>query len=535
MRTKIILLISLFNLLGVDLVNAQIPEWLPTKGLIAWFPFNNDFIEESGKYNDRTIYGGVKLTTDRNNKSNSACNFDGTGRIVYEDFPTELTAYTYSGWYRFNKTTNDYWNLFSQLGYSFLGEEENSYGVGVFNKEINIYHRIRRDLNITHSCTSIQLDVFWNFIVSTWDGDYIRIYYNGNKVDSVSCKTRYLMKSTFQLSNGRPVNNTFDLYKVNLDIDDVAIYDRALTDSEIAAIYKGDIAAIKPKSSENKLNWNVIPSGSTSALSSISFPSLLTGYVVGYNGAILKTTDAGNSWKALNGGTTSRLNSVYFTNESNGYAIAGGGDVLKTLNGGNTWEIKSSGESGLNSIFFTNATTGYAVGAFCAILKTIDGGATWKKYESETDYAALNSVHFPNSSIGFAVGGGGRIMRTTNAGVSWSKQIYQDNVFWAVYFINSNIGYVVGSNGIILKTTNSGQNWNKQLSGTTSTLWSVYFCDENNGYIVGNSGTLLSTKDGGNTWIKTIIGSNDLFSVFFNDNLTGYVVGGKGTIIMTSP
>ena len=63
---------------------AQIPEYIPTDGLVAWYPFNGNVNDESGNGNDG-VSDGAALTADRDGNLNSAYAFDGsallTGRV----------------------------------------------------------------------------------------------------------------------------------------------------------------------------------------------------------------------------------------------------------------------------------------------------------------------------------------------------------------------------------------------------------------------------------------------------------------------
>ena len=58
--------------------------------------------------------------------------------------------------------------------------------------------------------------------------------------------------------------------------------------------------------------WDIQPSGTTSDLNSIYFTDANTGYIVGYNGTILKTNNSGTTWNAQTSGTTNELVSVFF-------------------------------------------------------------------------------------------------------------------------------------------------------------------------------------------------------------------------------
>jgi len=55
---------------------AQIPSYVPTNGLVGYWPFNGNANDESGNGNHGTV-NGATLTTDRNGNANSAFSFDG--------------------------------------------------------------------------------------------------------------------------------------------------------------------------------------------------------------------------------------------------------------------------------------------------------------------------------------------------------------------------------------------------------------------------------------------------------------------------
>ena len=55
---------------------AQVPSYVPSNGLVGWWPFNGNANDESGNGNNGTV-NGVTLTTDRFGVVNKAYNFDG--------------------------------------------------------------------------------------------------------------------------------------------------------------------------------------------------------------------------------------------------------------------------------------------------------------------------------------------------------------------------------------------------------------------------------------------------------------------------
>ena len=71
----------LFGALALS-INAfgQVPNYVPTNGLVGWWPFNGNANDESGNANNGTV-NGATLTTDRFGDSSSAYDFDGNDLI----------------------------------------------------------------------------------------------------------------------------------------------------------------------------------------------------------------------------------------------------------------------------------------------------------------------------------------------------------------------------------------------------------------------------------------------------------------------
>ena len=58
----------------------QVPNYVPTNGLVGWWGFNGNANDESVNGNDGVV-NGATLTTDRFGNSNSAYDFDGNDLI----------------------------------------------------------------------------------------------------------------------------------------------------------------------------------------------------------------------------------------------------------------------------------------------------------------------------------------------------------------------------------------------------------------------------------------------------------------------
>jgi len=162
------------------------------------------------------------------------------------------------------------------------------------------------------------------------------------------------------------------------------------------------------------------------------------GFAVGNFGALIKTTDGGNSWTESWGNldpnlfwSDYQLTGVYFPELLNcwvtGYSLYSGGYrtmVAHTTDGGANWDTLSFSSSyGAGDIFFINDSDGFIVGRSYDY-KTTDGGDNW----TQIDYPSeVLKMFFLDEAYGWAVGYNGRIFKYFDPNVG----VVDDN-----YFVN---------------------------------------------------------------------------------------------------
>ncbi|MCB0431478.1 MAG: T9SS type A sorting domain-containing protein [Flavobacteriales bacterium] len=112
-------------------------------------------------------------------------------------------------------------------------------------------------------------------------------------------------------------------------------------------------------------------------LRSVFFADTSNGWTVGENGAILHTSNGGDSWKKQPSDTTSDLNDVYFTDPLNGWVV-GNNIALHTKDGGYHWAPSGYFEyEDLNRVYFKDPANGIVICATGSIYGTADSGNTW--------------------------------------------------------------------------------------------------------------------------------------------------------------
>ena len=195
--------------------------------LEAFYPFNGNAKDITDKYRDLTVYGDTSLTSGKDNSSNSAYYFDGTGD--YLEYETNSDAggttipsfdnYTISLWAK-PASSGTYEAMFSSYDNSNNGFQIDLNG--------NNFH-IRKSSGGNIVLSTAQLEV-WTFIAFTYDGTNSIGYINSVSDNESSGGTTEFNR--FRIGRNRSGSTYF-----SGAIDELRIYNRALTASEIASLY----------------------------------------------------------------------------------------------------------------------------------------------------------------------------------------------------------------------------------------------------------------------------------------------------------
>ena len=193
----------------------------------------------------------------------------------------------------------------------------------------------------------------------------------------------------------------------------------------------------------------------------IFFYDETTGYIVGKEGNMYKTSNQGATWDKLASGTTSDLSSVHFPSALIGYVSieSFSNTILKTINGGNSWTPTNLGQTiGVKDLFFTTPDTGYLACFNSTILKTTNGGDSWTEFTLGTN-DVFYTITFTSRNFGYAAGSAGTLVTTTNQGVTWIPRVSgASDILYRMDFPSMEVGYIgtFGPPGSVIKTTNGG-------------------------------------------------------------------------------
>ncbi|HYY59604.1 MAG TPA: YCF48-related protein [Pyrinomonadaceae bacterium] len=300
--------------------------------------------------------------------------------------------------------------------------------------------------------------------------------------------------------------------------------------------------------------WSRQRTGTMAWLHAVYFLDEQRGWAVGGSGALLATTDGGQSWVVMRRPTDDALRDLYFADERHGWLVCERSIYLlkekdepraylmNTTDGGATWRrVDVSGmdaDARLVRALFTGGGRAWAFGEAGALFATRDGGQSWVRQRVPTHHLLLGGA-FLNGTEGWIVGAGATLLQTSDGGETWRAGTIMgpsEVRFTAVSFVDRWRGWAVGGEGRVFATTDGGRNWRAQVSNVSADLYDVRFLDALEGWAVGAEGTVIHTKDGGRRWAREASGTtHPLERLFFVNRERGWAVGFGGTIIAYAP
>jgi hypothetical protein len=144
----------------------------------------------------------------------------------------------------------------------------------------------------------------------------------------------------------------------------------------------------------------------------VRFVDELTGIAVGRGGAIVVTSDGGQTWSDATSNTTAHLRALAVFGTTMMWAAGKGGTIVRSTDAGATWVACNTptGTGALYAIAFRDANEGWAAGDGGALLHTTDGGANWSSEDAGTE-ANLRGLSVFGSEPAWLVGAASAVLR----------------------------------------------------------------------------------------------------------------------------
>lgn len=262
MKTKLFYktLISLSLSICTSLIHAQIPNYIPSNGLMGWWPFNGNANDESGNGNHGNAYGAA-LVADRNGNSDHAFEFNGDDwiEVLNNSSLQPSNSITISAWVYVDSTQpfGPFTRIISKnhnqpqnfSSYQLITGQYNSQGkTGVTLRTNSTVSYIYSGLSSSNICGQ------WQFIVGSYDGTNLNFYQNGILISSTPFSGNLLYDNgNLWFGRGKtgvsaPGSDMFFVGK----IDDVGIWNRALTICEIQDLFHTKLNSVPVSAGNDK-------------------------------------------------------------------------------------------------------------------------------------------------------------------------------------------------------------------------------------------------------------------------------------------
>ncbi len=223
MKNKLLILAMGFAL-TTQMIMAQVPSYVPTNGLVGYWPFSGNANDESGNGNNGTV-NGANLTTDRFGNVNSAYNFNGLNNYI-SAVRNNLNQFSVSLW--FNANLNQEYS-------PFVDANNSNWEIYLIYLKPTFTNWITAPSNYEEfiSTTTVPLSQ-WQHIVYTYTSNNVNVYLNGVLISSFSNVS--LVNSNNGLYYfGASISGSSQFYEGKLD--DIGIWNRILTQDDITNLY----------------------------------------------------------------------------------------------------------------------------------------------------------------------------------------------------------------------------------------------------------------------------------------------------------
>ncbi len=229
-------------LIAASSASAQVPSYVPTNGLLGWWPFNGNANDESGNGNNGTVLGPI-LTVDRFGNNNSAYSFNSNKIDVggNNNLNISNTGISVSAWV-FETSGSNLWHILGKRNQ--CGNFQYQLGSNIAPWGISWGGITPGETSIINSGLFISSNQ-WSNIIGSFDGNSWKLYINSILVDS-------LIAPITDAINTNLVFGTSGACQPFIGkIDDIGIWNRALTQQEITNLYNaqtciGNISADGP-------------------------------------------------------------------------------------------------------------------------------------------------------------------------------------------------------------------------------------------------------------------------------------------------
>lgn len=554
--------------LGLSLLSFQqilVAQIQPSNGIVEHFKFDGSLSGENGG-----SIGGVtpSYVQDRFGNPNKAHHFTtGTSAISIANFPTGTTSRTFSFW--FKASANQFMDIFNFRGST--------------SGELNVTHRLA-DLFLAYTHigvdnggtasnsmirSAMSFSPEWKHITVVNTSGVQRVYINGVFYRTETNSPNIVGNIIYRIG----MSGT-DVVAADFALDDMVLYNRALSDFEVVKLFKS--GSNQPPVQE----WSLFQAGAPSR-SNASFNYLKRANTMSSNQVLFTAghTAHGGGNPVVTANTEPRLmhenNFITSATTSNfqGYGTEYTMDANTTTTDVNSLQDEAF-VCGAGWILYyntnnTQSRSGYWVGkiykrvaapnsttAFTEV--HVQGGRILTSIKSNKRFGgnvvlsagATAPTTYGNSGAGFV--SKPTIVRSTDNGNTWTGidlSSFGNGGITSTVWLNQNdvivVGYKTAGGGgfdpetytpLILKSTDAGLNWT-DISPTDNYLEALrrIIFTNNVLWVAGDNGKLLKSTNQGASW--TVVSTDCVSSIQaiqFTDAQNGWIAGIGGFTARTT-
>lgn len=217
-------------------VFGQVPNYVPSVGLIAYWPFSGNTNDQTPNANHLTN-NGATLVADRNGTANAAYSFNGSGNYLEKTTPSFVFSptgtFSISFWLNRPSTTGGVAMM------SGSGTANNFIWLFSGNSSNNVFGTNKQQSAWIWANSPYSLNQ-WEHYVCMYINGVMRVYRNGVLEVSATYTHTGALSTALPFYIGKDIGTSY----FNGSIDDVAIWNRSLTNCEIQKMYTSQLPNI---------------------------------------------------------------------------------------------------------------------------------------------------------------------------------------------------------------------------------------------------------------------------------------------------
>jgi Leucine-rich repeat (LRR) protein len=217
-----------------------------SKGLVAYYPLNNSAADASGNGNNGTMVS-VSAAADRVGVEGAALLFDSSSYVVTEFTPLQTlrNEFTISVWLKLAESCERCRIVMKNTEYDEVAGQDlgaPEYGLYIEGQVPTVHLNWEQPGDEYASSVAVETNV-WTHLLVRVRPNSVEFYLNGELVTSFNEEIKIppvLDREPFVIGSGGSTGGSLPVYSFQGALDDLLIYNRGLSDSEISAVFAGE-------------------------------------------------------------------------------------------------------------------------------------------------------------------------------------------------------------------------------------------------------------------------------------------------------